>query len=181
MFLARLLSVGLTLIALSSATQAQTMDYTPPPPQNWEFFTDQVMGGVSSGKVRVVSASSGAHLHLSGTVSTKNRGGFIQTRARLTAPIPANAQGLILRVRGNDTRYFVHLRTRGTRLPWQYYQAGFDVTGAWREIRIPFSDFERSGSLLRATIKPDRITSVGVVAYGRDHVADVYAEWIGIY
>jgi hypothetical protein len=27
-------------------------------------------------------------------------------------------------VRGNNQRYFVHLPTGGTPLPWQYYQAG---------------------------------------------------------
>jgi hypothetical protein len=44
-----------------------------------------------------------------------------------TSP-PAGTTGVRLIVRGNDQRYFVHLGTGGTLLPWHYYQAGFDVT-----------------------------------------------------
>ncbi|MEQ9695120.1 CIA30 family protein [Shimia sp. SDUM112013] len=156
-------------------------DYTPPPPSQWEYLSDQVMGGVSTGSFRVEGQGDAAFVHLTGDVSTENRGGFIQVRTPLTTPLPETTSGLILRVRGNATRYFVHLRTSGTMLPWQYYQAGFDVTESWQEIRIPLSAFEPSGRLLRGTPKAQSIESVGFVAYGRDHEADLSARWIGIY
>ncbi len=35
--------------------------------------------------------------------------------------------------------------------------------------------------MLRATPLPDTVTSLGIVAYGRDHRADVTARWIGLY
>ena len=61
---------------------------------------------------------------------------------KLSHPLPEEAQGLRLVVRGNAQRYFVHLRTGGTFLPWQYYQVGFDVTKGWAEVLLPFKDLE---------------------------------------
>ena len=49
----------------------------------WEGFTDQVMGGVSEMSARIQSDGADNFLHLSGTVSLENNGGFIQVRLRL--------------------------------------------------------------------------------------------------
>ena len=155
--------------------------YTPPPLSEYRFFTDQVMGGVSTGEARVTGADGARHLRLTGTVSTENRGGFIQARVDLDAPFPAKARGVVIRVRGNGQRYFVHLRTRGTVLPWQYYQAGFETTGEWRTVRLPFEEFMASGALLRDTPRPETVTSLAAVAYGRDHAADLSFQWLGLY
>ncbi|HMB13479.1 MAG TPA: CIA30 family protein, partial [Roseovarius sp.] len=116
-----------------------------------------------------------------GTVSTANRGGFIQARVDLDTALPEDAQGVVLRVRGTGGRYFVHLRTRGTVLPWQYYQAGFEVTSDWQDLRVPFTAFVPSGALLRDTPDPTTITSLAAVAYGRDHQADLSFRWVGVY
>ncbi|MEW9920186.1 CIA30 family protein [Marimonas sp. MJW-29] len=151
------------------------------PETRWRFFSDQVMGGVSTGKVTFLSEGGLNFARMTGTVSTENRGGFIQMRLDLDAPPPDGATGVVLRVRGNDQRYFVHLRTAGTMLPWQYYQAGFDVTGAWTEVRLPFSAFSASGRLLRNTPKASSVKSVAVVAYGRDHAAGIDVAEIGFY
>ena len=155
--------------------------YVPPPLGSYRFFTDQVMGGVSTGEARVVGAEGARHLTLTGSVSTENRGGFIQARADLDVPFPANARGVVIRVRGNGERYFVHLRTRGTILPWQYYQAGFETTKDWRELRLPFTAFAASGPLLRDVPRPETVTSLAAVAYGRDHEAELSFEWLGLY
>jgi len=155
--------------------------YAPPPLESYRFFTDQVMGGVSTGEARVVSAEGARHLVLTGSVSTENRGGFIQARVDIDVPFPDRAQGVVIRVRGNGQRYFVHLRTRGTILPWQYYQAGFETTGDWQDLRIPFEAFVPSGSLLRDRPRPGTVTSLAAVAYGRDHEADLSFQWLGLY
>jgi len=139
----------------------------------WRFFTDQVMGGVSTGEGRVTTENGRRFLHLTGSVSTENRGGFIQARRDLDTPLPSAATGVRITVRGDGQSYFLHLRTRGTVLPWQYYQAEFQAGPAWRDITLPFSAFKASGRLLPATPKPDRVESVALVAYGRDHQADV--------
>ena len=139
----------------------------------WRFFSDQVMGGVSTGEGRIVTRGGRRVLTLTGSVSTENRGGFIQVRRDLPGGLPSDATGLRILARGDGQRYFLHLRTRSTLLPWQYYQAGFSSGPDWREITLPFGDFERSGRLLPATPRPDSVTSVALVAFGRDHEADV--------
>jgi hypothetical protein len=151
------------------------------PANRWDYVADTVMGGVSSGSVDFRDVSGDSYARLSGRVSTENNGGFIQMRRFLSTPLPDNAKGIILRVRGNNERYFVHLRTSGTRLPWQYYQAGFAVSEDWKEIRIPFSDFKAEGGLLRKEPKPTSLRSVGIVAYGRDHQAEVEVSEMAFY
>ena len=108
-----------------------------------------------------------------GNVSTENNGGFIQFRMKLPKPLPAEALGLRLVVRGNNQRYFVHLRTSGTFLPWQYYQSSFLVSKDWGEVLLPFSGFKASGSFLKNTPSPEDLKSIGVVAFGRDHEAEI--------
>lgn len=178
-----LVALALMVAAMPPAARSDPSmrAYTPPPPGAYTFLTDQVMGGVSTGQARARGGADAGHLHLTGSVSTANRGGFVQTRVRLQAPLPADARGVVIRVRGNGERYFVHLRTRGTVLPWQYYQAGFDTTAEWREIRLPFTAFAPSGAMLRDTPRPATVTSLGAVAYGRDHRADLSFAWIGVY
>lgn len=147
----------------------------------WRYLSDQVMGGVSEGQARFETEGGGAILRLTGDVSTANRGGFVQVRRDLDSALPTNTQGVILTVRGNDQRYFVHLRTAGTALPWQYYQAGFEATSDWTEVRLPLSAFVPSGRLLRKTPRPETIRSLGIVAYGRDHHADISVKSVGFY
>ena len=65
--------------------------------------------------------------HMEGKVSTENNGGFIQIRRSLTDVNLKNAQSIKINASGNNQEYFLHLRTKGTLLPWQYYQLGFKV------------------------------------------------------
>jgi len=51
--------------------------------QRWNFITDQVMGGVSTGKFTVEAVEGVKCYKMTGDVSTKNNGGFIQIRAKL--------------------------------------------------------------------------------------------------
>lgn len=151
------------------------------PETRWRFFTDDVMGGVSTGQVAFLKEGDQAYARMTGAVSTENNGGFIQMRMDLPEGAPVDAKGVRLIVRGNDQTYFVHLRTGGTMLPWQYYQAAFKVTGDWGEVRLPFYTFKRSGPLLRAMPLSGSLRSVAVVAYGRDHQAEIDVREVGLY
>lgn len=151
------------------------------PETRWRFFTDGVMGGVSTGQVAFLKEGYRTYAHMTGNVSTENNGGFLQMRMDLADGVPSDATGVRLIVRGNDQTYFVHLRTGGTVLPWQYYQAGFEVTGDWGEVRLPFDIFKRSGRLLRAVPRADSLKSIAVVAYGRDHEAEIDVREVGFY
>lgn len=151
------------------------------PETRWNFFTDGVMGGVSKGQVTFVKENDETHAHMTGQISTANNGGFIQIRMDLPDAAPKDATGVRLVARGNGQEYFVHIRTSGTLLPWQYYQAGFDVTGDWAEVLLPFKGFEPSGRLLRATPRATSIKSIGIVAFGRDHQAEIDVKEVGFY
>ena len=148
-------------------------NFSSDPQMRWKFIADTVMGGVSSGEVRFNSEKGEIYARMTGNVSTQNNGGFIQFRMKILKPLPEEARGLRVIVRGNSQRYFIHLRTSGTFLPWQYYQAGFDVSKKWAEVLLPFKDFKASSVLLKKTPNPDDLRSIGVVAYGRDHKAEV--------
>lgn len=150
-------------------------------PATWAYFSDQVMGGVSEGRASFALDNGKPVLRLSGTVSTANRGGFIQARTTLDTALPVTAQGVILQVRGNNQPYFVHLRTDRTRLPWQFYQATFDATPDWTEIRLPFDSFKPYGGLLRHTFPPQSVRSLAIAAFGRDHTADLSVRAVGFY
>lgn len=177
--LAAALGVGVGLPAVAGDTLIE--DFKMQPETRWRFFTDEVMGGVSTGRVVFAEDAGRPHARMTGHVSTANRGGFIQMRLDLPEPPPAGTTGLRLVVRGNGQRYFAHLRTRGTILPWQYYQAGFEVTGNWSEVRLPFAAFQPSGRLLRRVPEARSLTSVAVVAFGRDHDAEIELRELDFY
>jgi hypothetical protein len=66
-------------------------------------------------------------------------------------------------------------------LPWQYYQAGFDVSEDWVEVLLPFTAFKASGAFLRTLPRPESLESVGIVAFGRDHEAKVDVREVGYF
>jgi len=183
------LKIALTVMAslavwVSPAAIAEDVlieNFESQPETRWQFIADTVMGGVSTGQVDFVQGEGDAYAHMTGRVSTQNNGGFIQCRMELPAPLPKKAVGLRLDVRGNDQRYFVHVRTSGTLLPWQYYQAGFEATQEWSEVRLPFTDFKASGRLLRTIPRPETLKSIGIVAFGRDHQAEIDVREVSYY
>lgn len=177
----RPLALALLMVPASAMADAFMTDrFEDAPETRWRFFTDTVMGGVSTGDLVFADHDGTPMARLSGSVSTRNNGGFIQMR-RDDISVPDMALGVRLMVRGNNQPYFVHLRTSGTVLPWQYYQARFDAVETWREIRLPFDTFTPSGRLLRTRLKPETITSIGIVAYGRDHEARIDVREVGFY
>jgi len=163
----------MTLSLPAHATEID--DFSSSPAQRWDYFSDQVMGGVSTGRATFPDGA----LRLTGTVSTANNGGFIQARLKLPERMPDNARAILLRVKGNGDRYYVHLRTGGTFLPWHYYQAAFPTASDWQVVRLPLDAFKPSTRMVRSVPVPASVRSVAVVAYGHDHEADVSVDWIG--
>jgi hypothetical protein len=174
-----------TFFLLSIATSlGQSMlidDFRSNPEQRWQFFADTVMGGVSTGQMEFTTKDGTSFARLTGAVSTENNGGFIQIRREIETIPSTTIKGVRLIVRGNKQRYFVHVRTSWTVLPWQYYQAPYDVSPEWQEVRIPLSSFERSGKLLVKVPAATSIKSIAIVAFGRDHAADIEVREIGFY
>jgi hypothetical protein len=142
---------------------------------SWLAFTDRVMGGLSSVRARYVDESGRPHLHMAGSVSLENNGGFVQVAlplARDERPLDASEYRAVrLRVRGNGERYYVHLRTNDARAPWQYYAASFETTAEWTEVEVAFEDFEPVS--LRAPLDRSRLQRIAVVAAKRAMQADL--------
>ncbi|MBL95375.1 MAG: hypothetical protein CFH06_00393 [Alphaproteobacteria bacterium MarineAlpha3_Bin5] len=147
----------------------------------WRFVSDEVMGGRSSGSV-AYAKKNGMHIALlSGNVTTENNGGFIQIRKDLQNIDLKKARFLKITAKGNNQKYFIHLRTSWMMFPWQYYQTEFYVRRAFKEFNIPISQFRRSDFLLSKSITPKNIISIGLVAFGRDHRAELSVKEIAFY
>ncbi|MBC7507014.1 MAG: CIA30 family protein [Sandarakinorhabdus sp.] len=151
------------------------------PADRWRFFTDQVMGGVSSGTLHFDHDNNRSWARITGMISTANNGGFIQMQRLLEAPLPSGLTGVRLIARGNDQRYFIHLRRTGAASPTAFYRAGFDVTSKWCATRLPFALFTASKGGMPALLEGSNLASVGIVAYGRNHHADICISEIGFY
>ena len=144
--------------------------------EKWEFISDNVMGGVSTGTVEFLSINGNLNALIKGQVSTENNGGFIQIRYELNDTNLIETSKIRVVAKGNNQKYFIFLRTKGTILPWQYYSHEFDVRSEYDEFILQIKDFKKSGMLLSNQIDPKKITSIGIVAYGRDHLAELYVK-----
>lgn len=145
-------------------------------PAPWRFVSDRVMGGVSQG-VAVIGTDP-AHIRLAGRVSTDNNGGFIQIRRDL-APWPVDTHEVVLTLRGDGQTYYAALRTTDLTRPWQSYRAAFTAPRDWAQVTIPIAAFAATRDGM-PPLRLDRIRSIGLLAYGRDHDADLSLARIAI-
>lgn len=150
---------------------------------SWQTFTDRVMGGVSDGQAAFETLDGKRCLRLRGRVSLENQGGFVQTALSLAeggGAFDGSAfKGIRLWARGNGHRYYIHLRTDDTRLPWQYYAAGFDAGPDWVSVDIPFSAFGPEN--LRPVLDTRKLRRLAIVAAKQAFAADVAVAKIELY
>lgn len=152
----------------------------------WEGFTDRVMGGVSDMSVGVGESGDRPFLYMTGNVSLRNNGGFIQARLPLgkerERAFDASAYaGFRLVVRGTGNDYYLFLRTTANLFPWAFYMAPIPVTEDWQEVFVPFSAFKKGdfGSLAGLNLK--KLENVAVVAYKKEFAARLELREIGLY
>jgi hypothetical protein len=140
-------------------------------PAAWRFFTDGVMGGVSSGRMTAETAAGRPALCLRGEVRLENNGGFIQMALDLPSPPVGPWRGIEFDVLGNGHRYGLHLRTAGMSLPWQAWRATFAAPPVWHTVQLPFSEFaphRTSGRLELSAVR-----RIGILALGEAMTAEV--------
>jgi len=128
----------------------------------WGAVNDNVMGGISDGRVRMTDRGT---LEFFGSVSLENNGGFASIRSRRADVDLSSFGGLLVRVRGDGKRYDFNLRTN-VRIMAGSYRAKFETSAdAWQEIYLPFGDFEpTSFGLVRKNLPaldPSKIRSFG--------------------
>ena len=151
--------------------------------KRWEFITDQVMGGVSTGEIEFGRWDGLSSLHMTGSISLENNGGFIQARHKLNPKGKYfNAKsfaGIKLNIKGNGESYAIHLRTKNTWLPWQFYQAKFQTDGSWQNLEIKFDEFEPYS--LKKPLDTAKLKSIAVVAIEKEFKADILVDRIAFY
>ena len=141
----------------------------------WEFVSDTVMGGVSSGRIVKETISGREATRLTGDVSLDNNGGFVQMAFDINdggSSFDASGWSAIeVDVIGNNETYDLRLRTTELTRPWQSFRASFFAPSDWAAIRIPLDDFEPHKT--DATFDPHLIRRIGILAIGRVFSADV--------
>ena len=131
----------------------------------WQWFTDQVMGGVSVGQASYIKRGGDTGLLIKGEVSTANNGGFIQAALSFDGLLDASAfEGIELRIKGDGQPYHLHLRDRSTRLPWQVYTATYETTGSVQTIRVPFDAFAPYSKRGNGKVNAAALRQIGLVA-----------------
>jgi hypothetical protein len=141
----------------------------------WEFVSDTVMGGVSSGCILKETISGRKATRLTGNVSLENNGGFVQMAFDLnddgSAFNASSFNAIELDVFGNDEIYDLRLRTTDLTRPWQSYRASFEAPPTWTSVAIPLTDFIPH----KTDIQFDqcRLRRIGILAIGRVFKADV--------
>ena len=171
-----LMSVG-----TANADQAVFEDFRGSPETRWEYIADGVMGGVSQGQADFAADGERRFVRLTGNVSTENNGGFIQVRRLFPDAFPDGTAGVDVEARGNGETYYLFVRTKEMARPWYYYSAAITPGEGWARLRIPLAAFERSHAHLNAEIVPADVVSLGIVAYGRDHSADISVSMLSFY
>jgi NADH dehydrogenase [ubiquinone] 1 alpha subcomplex assembly factor 1 len=133
-----------SLIALAgliiSIAQAEStlFDFATNTASEWRAVNDNVMGGVSTGKV----SSTGGSLTFTGVLSLENNGGFASIRSGSLRGLNLSAEtGMNVRVRGDGRTYALNINSQAS---WNLLYRGEFKTkpDTWLEFRIPFNDLK---------------------------------------
>jgi len=154
---------------------------------SWRAVTDTVMGGNSDGHLLPTEVEGRNCLHLMGSVSLENNGGFVQASldlidSNVVTPELFDASsytGIEIEVLGNGEEYNLHLRTDDTRIVWQSYRASFKAPPHWQTIRLPFDGFQPYR--VDKPIDTRKLKRLGIVAIGRVMKADVCISRLSLY
>jgi hypothetical protein len=142
---------------------------------DWQLVTDQVMGGVSTGKLSQATRAGRDCLVMTGDVRLDNNGGFVQMAIDLAPPSgmldARRFTHLRLIVAGNGARYNVHLRTRDLTRVWQSYRASFTAGQDWATIDMPLADFTPHRT--ETALNLSRLHRLGLVAIGEAMAAEL--------
>lgn len=180
-----LLLMLLTFTTMISASEEDiNLPFTQDSAKYWQFFSDRTMGGVSDGEAALEQDGEMIFARLTGNVSTKNNGGFIQLRSIFSfdnfEKDDKKLKGVRLNVRGNGETYYIFIRTNETLSYSDFYLASFEAKSNWEMIDLPFNKFKHRLEN-NSTLEGKNIRTFGIVAYGRDFISDVSVSKIIFY
>lgn len=132
----------LPLLAMHSTPSAdapENWDFTSPSDQTWSPLNDNVMGGISSGRIAWMPEG----LHWTGATRLENNGGFSSVRSPWGNHDFYPLEAIIIRCRGNGGQFKFTLEcSERWYVPYAY--APFTPTPDWTDIRLPLADFKWS-------------------------------------
>ncbi len=118
-------------------------------PDYISFYTDQMMGGTSTGTLQIEKEQAVNTLHLAGKMEKKGFMGFVGLFINLSKTdkdLPVNLSGYTeveFEVRGNEESYDVVLGSALVK-DYNYHKAPFKPTKEWKKVKIIFSDFKQN-------------------------------------
>jgi NADH dehydrogenase [ubiquinone] 1 alpha subcomplex assembly factor 1 len=111
---------------------------SPEEEKRWEIMTDEVMGGISQGQMFITSNKTAI---FRGEISLENYGGFASIRTRPQDYHLDGFAGISLRIKGDDKKYGLRLRT-DDEFEGVAYQASFATQSEkWITLHLTFNEF----------------------------------------
>lgn len=151
---------------------------------DWRIVDDRVMGGRSRGKMAI---SADGILSFSGNLSLENNGGFSSVRSGNVTLDLSDAEGLIVRVKGDGRTYEAHLSTLARFRGREITFVGMLPTkkGEWTEVKVPFSELEgdfRGRRLEDAKFDPSEVRRITLELVDKKPGAfELQVDWIRTY
>ena len=102
---------------------------------DWNIVDDVVMGGRSSGSIKVNADGFGV---FSGSISLDNYGGFSSVRHQFDKIEVKDYTKVVLKIKGDGKNY--QFRIKNSYRNSYSYIAPFSTSGEWQEIEIPLKD-----------------------------------------
>lgn len=103
--------------------------------ENWIIVDDIVMGGKSSGNIKLNSEGQGV---FEGSISLENNGGFSSVRYRFEKLQIKNSTQIILKIKGDGKKY--QFRIKSNSEDKHSYIFPFSTSGKWQEIQVLLKD-----------------------------------------
>jgi NADH dehydrogenase [ubiquinone] 1 alpha subcomplex assembly factor 1 len=177
-----LILIACMSLSMAFAQERTLFDFSNTDADNgWRAVNDNVMGGVSSGKV---SSTSGT-LSFTGILSLENNGGFASIRSGSLRGLDLSKDtGFAFRVRGDGRTFALNINSQAS---WNILFRGEFVTKAntWLEFRIPFKDLKPTyfgNPLPQQRIDASKLEYVGfILADKKPGPFALEVDWIKTY
>tara|TARA_B100001057_G_scaffold491283_1_gene581194 strand:- start:866 stop:1462 length:597 start_codon:yes stop_codon:yes gene_type:complete len=102
---------------------------------NWIIVNDDVMGGLSTCKIRIDEKGNGV---FEGLISTANNGGFSSIRLNLNMIDISTNSYFIIKLKGDNKKY--QFRIKKNISDYHYYVKSFQTSSEWETIKIDLKD-----------------------------------------
>ncbi|MEC9233591.1 MAG: CIA30 family protein, partial [Planctomycetota bacterium] len=133
--------------------------------QDWRIVLDGVMGGLSTGNLRMTGDS----MLFTGETSLRNNGGFSSIRCGVPADTFSNSDSIKLRVRGAGRTWIMGTRKSNSLGGDSYWYRFETVDGEWMDVVIPIREMQRHffGQRAPGSISPDEVKAIEFYIYDK--------------